>query len=138
MAKHLTDADIAKYVEILDEWDLDDKLSWDNYVSTINAKYGSEVTRQTLYKKTRIKNAFTSTKKAIAEGGNGKKNKTDKSLPSSLKVAARQIESRDRRIDRLEAENNALLEQFHIWLYNANRLKITIEELNRPLQRSKK
>lgn len=47
------------------------------------------------------------------------------------------------KVDRLERENELLLEQFHTWAVNAERYGVTIAKLNAPLalpnrERSKK
>ncbi|MDC8829711.1 hypothetical protein [Alteromonas gilva] len=131
MAKHLTDDDIEKIVDILDNWSVETKLTWDRLVDSVQHGLGIETTRQTLSKQKRIKDTFKAVKAIVS--GNTKP--VDKTLPSSLKIAAQRIEALERKVERLERENHELLEQFHVWLYNADRLKITIEQLNSPLPR---
>ncbi|MFZ3445638.1 hypothetical protein [Vibrio harveyi] len=134
MAKHLTDSDISNVCELLDDWPLDSKLTWDRLVAAVAHDYKLSTTRQTLQKQVRIKRAFTEVK-ALVSGNSPKALATrNRPLPSSLKAAANQLKKKNQIIQRLEAENNKLLEQFHTWLYNATQHGITIEQLNEPLE----
>lgn len=130
MAKHLTDKDIENVVEILDEWPTDIKLTWDKLVDAVEQHMKFKTTRQTLEKQTRIKQAYIEVKAIISGTA---KPLTTATLPPSLKVAAERLENKDRKIERLERENQQLLEQFHVWLYNADRFGISISQLNEPL-----
>ncbi|KPA52809.1 hypothetical protein VT25_10040 [Photobacterium leiognathi subsp. mandapamensis] len=134
MAKHLTDKDISNVCELLDDWPMDSKLTWDRLVEAVAHDYRLITTRQTLQKQIRIKNAFTEVKALVSGNSSKAIAARNRHLPSSLKAAADQLEKRERTIARLEAENNKLLEQFHTWLYNATQHGITIEQLNEPLE----
>ncbi len=129
MAKHLTDNDIAGIVDILDDWPVDSKLTWDRLVEAVEQQFRFSTTRQTLQKYRRIKNAFDEVKALVSGTGTAKK----QTLPPSLKVAAERIEKQEKKIQRLEQENQQLLEQFHVWLYNAHAAGINLEMLNAPL-----
>ncbi|CAH1218253.1 conserved hypothetical protein [Vibrio harveyi] len=134
MAKHLTDKDISNVCELLDDWPMDSALTWKRLVEALLHDYRLTTTRQTLQKKTRIKKAFDEVK-GLTSGNSPKTAATQKrKLPASLKSAAGQLEKKERTIQRLEAENSQLLEQFHTWLYNATQHGITIEQLNEPLE----
>ncbi|AWG77565.1 hypothetical protein [Vibrio parahaemolyticus] len=133
MAKHLTDTDISNVCELLDDWPTDAKLTWDRLVEAVAHDYNLTTTRQTLQKQTRIKAAYIEVK-ALVSGNSPKAAARKRQLPSSLKAAADQLETKERTIERLEAENSQLLEQFHTWLYNATQHGITIEQLNEPLE----
>lgn len=138
MAKHLTDKDINNVVELLDDWPIDAKLTWDRLVEAVKDSYNLTTTRQTLQKQARIKSAYTEVK-AIVSGNTPKASANrKKNLPPSLKVAADRLEKQQRTIERLEQENQRLLEQFHTWLYNATQEGITIEQLNEPLPTKEK
>ncbi|OBU31956.1 hypothetical protein [Photobacterium phosphoreum] len=132
MAKHLTDKDISNVVELLDEWSTDSKLTWDRLVEAVKYNYKLVTTRQTLEKQVRIKIAFVEVK-SIVSGNGGKAKNSVRSLPPSLKVAAERLNTQERKIARLELENQRLLEQFQVWLYNAYLHDITIDQLNEPL-----
>lgn len=132
MARHLTDNDINNIVEILDSWPTESKLSWDRLVDAVACEYRYSTTRQTLQKQVRIKKAFDEVKKLLSGNLSNKK----KSVPPSLRIAADRLEKKEREIARLKSENQALLEQFQVWLYNANKHEITIEQLSEPISRS--
>tara|TARA_Y100001960_G_C14642385_1_gene811565 strand:- start:549 stop:956 length:408 start_codon:yes stop_codon:yes gene_type:complete len=129
MAKHLTDADIKNIVELLDEWDLTVRLTWDKLCEALEKNLEITHTRQSLQKYVRIKEAFDSVKKHAS----GKKGRKKKPLPSSLKVAAAKIEKLQRENDRLHIENHRLLEQFLVWQYNAHIHGVKLAQLNQPL-----
>lgn len=134
MAKHLTDTDISNVCELLDDWPTDAKLTWDRLVEAVLHDYHLTTTRQTLQKQSRIKDAYTEVKKLVSGNSPKVAAARKRHLPSSLKAAADQLEKKERTIQRLEAENSRLLEQFHTWLYNATQHGITIEQLNQPLE----
>lgn len=132
MAKHLTDKDINNVTELLDDWPTDAKLTWEKLVEAVKHELNFTTTRQTLQKQARIKVAYAEVK-AIVSGNVSQIKLSGKSLPPSLKVAADRLEKQQRTIERLEHENQRLLEQFHTWLYNATQQGISIEQLNAPL-----
>jgi hypothetical protein len=129
MAKHLTDIDISNVVDVLDDWPSDAKLSWERLVEAIEHEYGVKTTRQTLQKQARIKNAFHEVKGIVS----GALPITKAKLPPSLKIAGERLDKYQKKIERLELENQQLLEQFHVWLYNAHRFGVTIEQLSEAL-----
>lgn len=134
MARHLTDDDISNVVEILDDWPSDTKLTWDRLVDAVESELGFRVTRQTLQGKARVKLAFHEVKQIFS----GAVREVSAPTPPSLKVASERIARQQRTIERLEKENHQLLEQFHTWLYNADKHNITIEQLSEPLPRKGK
>lgn len=129
MAKHLTDDDIKNIVEHLDEWDLTVGLTWDKLCEALHKSLGLGHTRQTLEKYSRIKDAYKSVKKHAS----GKKPRKKKILPSSLAAAATKIEKLERKNQRLNNENDRLLEQFLVWQYNAHIHGMKQAQLNQPL-----
>lgn len=133
MAKHLTDKDINNIVELLDDWPVDSKLTWERLVEAVKISYNLITTRQTLQKQTRIKTAYREVKGIVAGNFPMASGNRVISLPPSLKVAAERLEKKERKIERLERENQRLLEQFHTWLYNATQYGMTIEQLNESL-----
>lgn len=128
MGKHLEDEDIANICELLDEWSVDYKLTWERLVRAVHESLGFETTRQTLQNQARIKMSFRQTK-AIICGNAPRKSNT----PPSLKIAAERLEKQARTIQRLEEENRQLLAQLQIWMYNAWLSGISPEVLNQPL-----
>ena len=129
MAKHLTDKDIERIVEFLDEWDLTIRLTWSKLCLAVNESLGLNYTRQTLQKYSRIKEAY----KSVKEHSSGKVSRKRKVLPSSLAAAASKIEKLERENQRLKRENDRLLEQFLVWQYNAHVHGLKQDQLNQPL-----
>ncbi|OCA53755.1 hypothetical protein [Photorhabdus namnaonensis] len=84
-----------------------------------------KTTRQALQKQTRIKTTFAEVKVLVS----GKTSKATPKFkyPLSLKVAAERLKKLGHKVACLEAENKKFLEQFHVWLYNANINNISIE-----------
>ncbi|EIO3707134.1 hypothetical protein U0N67_003955 [Vibrio parahaemolyticus] len=135
MAKHLTDKDINDIVELLDEWPVDSKLTWDLLVASVKDSFNLTTTRQTIQKQARIKAAFKEVKDITSGRARGIKKRA--SVPS-LKVAQERLDTKDRKIERLERENRQLLEQFVRWVYNASLYGLTPEQLNEPLPKKSK
>ncbi len=129
MAKHLNDKDIADIVEILDDWPTDSKLTLDKLVEAVEDECKFKTTRQTLMKQPRIETAYDEVKGIVS----GQKTANKPKLPPSLKIAGERLEKKDRKIVRLERENEQLLEQFQVWLYNASINNVSIEQLSEPL-----
>ncbi|MFW2084076.1 hypothetical protein [Acinetobacter baumannii] len=133
MAQHLTEQNIEDIVELLDYWDIEQKLTWDKLCKAIEVElnFRPAPTRQTLQKYVRIKNAYNSFKKSPStlRVRSSQKEK----LPASLKIAQSKIESLEVKIKRLEQENSQLLQQFVIWQYNAHKYGITMDKLNESL-----
>lgn len=127
MAKHLTDKDIQNIVLLLDEWDSDSKLTWDNLCELVFKIYKISSTRQTIQKPVRIKTAFKDRKKALKSGQEKPK------VPPSLSIAAKRIEKLENENSRLNKEQGALLAQFVVWQYNAYANGMTVEQLNRAM-----
>jgi len=129
MAKHLNDKDIVDIIDILDDWPTDSKLTLDKFVEAVEDECRFKTTRQTLMKQSRIKTAYDEVKGIVSGQTTANKPK----LPPSLKIAGERLEKKDRKIARLERENEQLLEQFQVWLYNASINNVSIEQLSEPL-----
>lgn len=127
MAKHLTDEDIQNIVSLLDGWDRDRKLTWDNLCELAFKRYKISSTRQTIQKPVRVKTAFNDRKAALKSGQEKRK------LPASLSIASNRIEKLENENARLQKEQDALLAQFVVWQYNAYANGMSVEQLNRPI-----
>lgn len=125
MAKHLTDRDVERIVELLDGWQ--EKLTWDTLCDACEPVIGTRPTRQTLTKFQRVKSAYKATKERIKHQDDALR------VPPTLKMAAERIERLTRENERLERENRELLEQFVVWQYNAHVKGLTDRDLNQPL-----
>jgi hypothetical protein len=127
-ARNLTDQDVAAIVSILDG--CADSLTWDGLIEEIERRLLVRYTRQALHKHARIAEAFASRKKAIRETDF---NRTRATSPPELQVARERIARLEAENQRLEMENDRLLEQYVTWIYNANSRGMSVTDLNRPL-----
>lgn len=125
MAKHLSDADVERIVEILDGWR--DKLGWEALCDICFPVIGTKPARQTLMKFVRIKSAFIAAKKRIREGV--------RQIPSppAMRVAIERIARLERENERLKRENSELLQQFVVWQYNAHIHGLSDRDLGKAL-----
>lgn len=128
LAKHLTKLDIEAIINIINGWK-GRKLTWDGICEASEAVVGKKPTRQSLCCNDSIKEAYAAKKKGVMIRG------PRISLPSNLNVAAERINKLQNEIDSLKAKNNALLEQFVRWQYNAYKYGLTKHQLNQPLSR---
>lgn len=127
-AKNLKDEDVAKIVGILDGWS--GRLTWDLLIDSVERHLFSRYTRQALHKHARIQEAFEQRKGAMATGGDRpRKLASTPEMQAALDTVAR-LEGQ---VERLEAENTRLLEQFARWAYNANIRGLDEAYLNSPL-----
>jgi hypothetical protein len=127
-APDMTDERIGQVVEQLDGWR--GKLTWDLLIAKVHEKSGITYSRFTLAEHPRIAHAFGLRKEAqrgLPSGG--PRVPRDERVRAALEQAQRY---RDK-AERVEAENNLLLEQFNIWAINAERKGVTIDMLNAPL-----
>lgn len=125
MAKHLTDRDVERVVEILDGWR--DKLTWEALCEACAPAIGTKPARQTLAKFVRIENAFEACKNRL------KYETQEVRLPPSMKMAAERITRLGHENERLKRENRELLQQFVVWQYNAHIHGLSDRDLNKAL-----
>ena len=124
--RNLDDKVAATIVEVLDGWS--GRLTWEALVEAVERREGLRYTRQTLHRHERIRLAYTVRKKALSG-----QEQTRETASPELQVALERIARLEGENRRLEAENNALLEQFARWAYNAQTRNLTKEFLNNPL-----
>jgi hypothetical protein len=128
MAKHITENEVKVVLQIIDEWSQDEKLTWDALCNTYETVFEQKTTRQRLERHNRLKLAYKDKKEAF------KNHVTPTvSVPPSLKIAQERINRLNSQVERLSRENQALLEQFKVWQYNAYCSGMKEHELNRPL-----
>lgn len=122
--KRLTEADINTSLRLLDSWS--GKLTWEIYLSVLAVELGHKYTKAAMLRHPRIKSAWNNAKDRIqsSEGGHG---------TIGMIHAKERIRVLQNRVERLEQENNALLEQFLRWAKNASEKGLTIDDLDRPL-----
>ena len=128
MAKHLKGADVETIVDIIRGWP-SEKLTWDGICEAAGKVIGKTPTRQTLNAHAPIKDAYTAKRSAVKVHG------PRTSMPSSLAVAAQRIARLHTENDELKTKNNALLEQFAKWQYNAYKHGMKEHQLNADLPR---
>ncbi len=128
MAKHLKQADIDAIVDIIRGWPTD-KISWEGICVASAKVIGKTPTRQTLNAHAAIKDAYAAKKNGLQVHG------PRTAMPSSLAVAAQRIARLQTENDELRLRNDALLEQFVKWLYNAYKHGLKEHQLNAELPR---
>lgn len=128
MARHLTQADIDAIVDIIRGWQTE-KLTWDGICDAAAKVLSKNPTRQTLNAHAAIKDAYTAKKSGVKVHG------PRTAMPSSLAVAAQRIARLQTENDELRMKNDALLEQFVKWQYNAYKHGLKEQQLNADLPR---
>lgn len=127
-APDLTQEHIATTLDTLDVWR--GKLTWDLLLDKLEEVWGYRYSRFTLASYAEVANAFAHRKDALRG-----------TLPASrgtptdarVRAAIEQAERFKAKAERLEAENNLLLERFVTWAHNAERKGVTMDMLNTPL-----
>lgn len=125
-APNLTERRILEIVQLLDAWT--GKLTWDALIAKVAATTHCAYTRQALDRHARIKLAYQTTKERLA---NAPRKAGLTKLDEQRRLAAY-----DKLVGenaRLARENNALLEQFARWAYNASLRGVSGAQLNAPL-----
>lgn len=125
MSRHLNEHDIERIVALLDGWQ--GKLTWELLCDACESVIHTRPTRQTLAKFKRVAGAYKAVKQR------GREEVEALSIPPSLNIAAQRIERLTRENERLQRENNELLEQFVVWQYNAHAKGLTEHDLNQAL-----
>jgi len=128
LAKHLTKNDVEAILNIIYGHD-DDKLTWEGICDDSEGVVGKKPTRQSLYSNKAIREAYKAKKESLKIKG------PSKPKPSSLNAAADRIAKLQSELDCLKMKNDALLQQFVIWQYNAYKYGIKEHQLNEPLPR---
>lgn len=128
MARHLKQGDIDAIVDIIRGWPTD-KISWEGICEASAKVIGTAPTRQTLNAHAAIKVAYTAKKSGL------KVQVPRSAMPSSLAVAAQRIARLQTENNELRMRNDALLEQFVKWQYNAYKHGLKEHQLNAELPR---
>lgn len=128
MAKHLRPTDINAIVEMIGGW-ATEKLTWEGICDASERIIGSKPTRQTLNAHATIKEAYNAKKSGLKVHG------PRTAMPSSLAIAAQRIARLQSENDALRSRNDALLEQFVKWQYNAYKHGVKEHQLNADLPR---
>lgn len=125
-SRNLTPVAIEQIVSILDGWS--GKLTWDLLIQSVARRLRGTYTRQALHKHERIRDAFTLRKKTLSISVGGKKAISPESQVTNDRIARLEGENQ-----RLQMENDRLLEQFVRWAYNPYSRGLDEQFLSRPL-----
>ena len=127
-SKNLSNEAIETIVQLLDGWA--SKLTWDHLISAIDFRIEQHYTRQALSSHPQIKSAYDDTKKRLSRLNTENLAKKKPQQDDSLLLKIKDLETDN---IKLKKENKELLEQIARWVYNAYRLDITPNELDKPL-----
>ncbi|MDR3067163.1 MAG: hypothetical protein LBV05_16880 [Comamonas sp.] len=127
-APDLTKENLAKVLDTLDTWR--GKLTWELLLDKLEEGWGCRYSRFTLAGYPEVANAFALRKDSLRGTlPPSRGTPTDERVRSAMEQAERYRA----KAARLEAENNLLVEQFVTWALNAERNKVTMDMLNKPL-----
>lgn len=126
LAKHLTKSDVEAILNIIYGHN-EDKLTWDYLCDACEKVVGKKPTRQSLSANKIISEAFKSRKTSI------KTRAPVRPKPASLTIAADRISRLENEVEILKKRNDALLEQFVVWQYNAYKYGLKEHQLNQKL-----
>lgn len=124
----ITKGNLPKIMRELDRWE--GKLTWGLFCERIAKILDVDsVSKHTMYLYPAIKDRFQCRQKDLRN--------TKDAMPRdfTLNAAVRRIADLEAQVKRLEGTNNALLDQFRRWQYNAyaNNVRMDILALNTPL-----
>jgi hypothetical protein len=125
MARHLTEDDVRRIVNLLKNWKFD--LTWDLLVKACSVTLDIQTTRQALNRKAEIKEEFGVRKRSLKTGVD------ETSRPNSINAAHDRINRLTQRNQELEAQNMRYREIFKRWQYNAETRGVGKDVLDRPL-----
>lgn len=128
VAKHLRVTDVNAIIDVIHGWPAE-KLTWQGICEACATVIGNTPTRQTLNAHAPIKEAYEAKKRGLKVHG------PRTAMPSSLAAAALRIARLQGENDALRSKNDALLEQFVKWQYNAYKHGVKERQLNADLPR---
>jgi hypothetical protein len=129
-SRNLSPEDVELIVGLLDGWG--GALTWKGLIESVERRLCFRYTRQALHAHQRIRDAFGLCKERLARGS---RKKGEKHISPEMRLLMERLARRDAEVERLKAENQRLMEQFVVWLYNAQIRGIGQAELDRPLPR---
>lgn len=129
-APDVTEECIALVLEKLDSWS--GKLTWELLLDAIETSLGYRYSRFTLADYPEICNAFSLKKDALR---NTRPRPHDGPRDERVRAALAQAARFKAAAERLDAQNQLLLEQFVTWAINAERKGVTMDMLNAPLSK---
>lgn len=130
MGTHISKRHTAQIIQIINQWNPDNKFTWNALTDEIKVKVGIEVTRQTLNNSNDIKVEYLSKKQQLRSNV-----KQVIKVPHSLKIAAHRIKKLEAENEKLKSERDELLARFVTWQFNAELNNVTLMMLNKGLPR---
>lgn len=127
-APDLTIERIQLVLDTLDGWT--GKLTWDRLIDEVEQMLGIRYSRFTFAEYPQIANAFALRKKTLSGTWDSPRSRP---RDEQVRAALDQVSRYRAKVERLEQENQLLLEQFVTWAINAERKGVTIAMLNTPL-----
>jgi hypothetical protein len=127
-APDLTDERLQVVLDTLDSWK--GKLTWDLLIDAVEKATGFAYSRFTFAEYPQIANAFSFKKDALRGTWKGERGEP---RDERVQAALEQVDRYKAKVQRLEQENQLLLEQFVTWAHNAERKGVTVMMLNAPL-----
>lgn len=127
-APDLTDERIEEILEIVDGWR--GKLTWDLLLKSVEEKTGILYSRFTLAEYPQLAEAFSAMKDSLRGTLPRPRGETQDPRVRAVEDKADRLA---KKVERLERENRALVEQFVVWVANAHRHNVSMDELNKPL-----
>lgn len=127
-APDLTEQRIKVVIDILDGWE--GKLTWELLLAAVEKTTGIRYSRFTFAEYPEIANAFSFKKDTLRGTWKGERSQP---RDERVRAALEQVERYKAKVERLEMENQLLLEQFVTWATNAERKGVTMTMLNAPL-----
>jgi hypothetical protein len=124
-SRNLQAEDVQTIISLLDGWS--GPLTWNLLIDAVYMRLHSKYTRQALNKHERIKIAFEVRKKNLHA------REAPVRGSAQLQKALERIARLEAENQRLQRENDRLLEQFARWAFNAYVRGLGEAELNRPL-----
>ncbi|MDO3659161.1 hypothetical protein [Acinetobacter genomosp. 15BJ] len=126
-APRLTKEKIDIALSLLDSWV--GKLTWDRFLALLELDVGHKYTKAALLRHPKFKKNWDSKRWIKNDESDVNNSYGFKGLNSALA----KIDKLENTIERLEKENNLLIEKFVVWATNAANKGITLDELNKPI-----
>ena len=129
--KIITEKTLPLALHELDKWS--GKLTWNSFAEQLAKVLGEKnISRHTLLSYPALVDAFNDRKQSLKEASKG----AEKDI--TLEFAKQQIATLEAKVERLEKQNEKLLEQFVRWQHNAYMMpnvdmRILNKRLNKPL-----
>ncbi len=125
-APNIQPADLTAILGIIDGWE-ELPLSWSGLIARIETVLHVTYVRQTLHRYPEIAQALRRRRAELAS------RRPRRVGAGDLRVATERLERLEAEISRVRAQNDALLERFVRWAYNASLFGLDEQKLDQPL-----